>query len=243
MTTPTAVLVHGALADASSYRPGTRGILECRDDSAAAVEAVAPVRGDAAVIKHSHRFLDNLTSAERRAVEAFYDMDLRNLEYFVAVAEEQSFTRAAQRCFVTQPTISSQVRALERELGEPLFDRGQRAVVLTDGGLLLLLPYARKCLRAVEDAKAEFSARAGLLRGELHIGSGGGVENTTIPGLLGALEQRCPSIDVDVDVSEATSGLLLEMVVQGIVRCSRARRWARIWASPVYKDCETPCVH
>jgi hypothetical protein len=72
MTTPTAVLIHGAFADASSYRPGTRGIHECRDDSAAAVDAVTPVRGDAAVIKHSHRLLDNLTSAERRAVEACF---------------------------------------------------------------------------------------------------------------------------------------------------------------------------
>lgn len=72
-------------------------------------------------------------------------MDLRGLEYFVAVADEHSFTRAAQRCHVTQPTISGQITALERELGEPLFDRAARGVGLTDRGKILL-PYARRCL-------------------------------------------------------------------------------------------------
>ena len=110
-------------------------------------------------------------------------MELRSLEYFVAVAEELSFTRAAQRCYVTQPTISAQVQALEREAGESLFDRTPRGIVLTDGGRTLL-PYARRCLAAVADAKAEFSARAGLLRGALHVGTGGGIEHTTVPTLL-----------------------------------------------------------
>lgn len=139
-------------------------------------------------------------------------MELRGLEYFVAVAEERSFTRAAQRCFVTQPTISAQINSLERELGEPLFDRGQRVVALTEGGELLL-PYARRCLQAAHDAATEFSARAGLLRGELRIGTGGGVEHTTIPELLGRLHTTYPGIDIEV--TESTSKPLLEMVVLG----------------------------
>jgi DNA-binding transcriptional LysR family regulator len=139
-------------------------------------------------------------------------MDLRSLEYFVAVADELSFTRAAQRCHVTQPTISGQINTLERELGEPLFDRTARTVALTDGGEILL-PYARQCLAAAENAKAEFSARAGLLRGEFRIGTGGGVENTSIPMLLGALRKAHPGIDVHL--IEATSTPLLDMVVQG----------------------------
>lgn len=139
-------------------------------------------------------------------------MDLRSLEYFVAVAEELSFTRAAQRCQVSQPTISGQVQALERELGEALFDRTPRGIVTTEGGRTLL-PYARRALRAVEDARAEFSARAGLLRGALHLGTGGGIEHTTVPTLLGRLRQRFPGIEVHV--TEATSGPLLEMVLQG----------------------------
>lgn len=138
-------------------------------------------------------------------------MELRTLEYFVAVAEEGSFTRAAQKCFITQPSISAQIQGLERELGEALFDRTQRYTALTDAGAVLL-PYARQCIQAADDAKAEFSARAGLLRGEFRIGTGGGVEHTTIPALLGELRHKYPGIDIDV--SEATSKPLLNMVLQ-----------------------------
>ncbi|WP_163796013.1 LysR family transcriptional regulator [Mycolicibacterium sediminis] len=138
-------------------------------------------------------------------------MELRTLEYFVAVADEGSFTRAAQRCFITQPSISAQIQGLERELGEALFDRTQRTTALTDAGQVLL-PYARRCIQAADDAKAEFSARAGLLRGEFRIGTGGGVEHTTTPVLLGELRQKHPGIDVVV--SEAPSKPLLDMVLQ-----------------------------
>ena len=165
-------------------------------------------------------------------------MELRSLEYFVAVAEELSFTRAAQRCFVTQPTISGQVQALEREVGEALFDRTPRGIALTEGGRTLL-PYARRCLRAVEDAKAEFSARAGLLRGALHLGTGGGVEHTTVPALLGRLRHRFPGIDVHV--TEATSAPLLEMVLQGRLNAAVIARPAEplpasITASTMFTD-------
>lgn len=167
-----------------------------------------------------------------------YAMDLRSLEYFVAVAEERSFTRAAQRCYVTQPTISAQMQALERELGEPLFDRAQRSVTLTDGGRLLL-PYALECLRAVNDAKAEFSARTGLLRGELRIGTGGGVEHTTVPMILGELRKKYPGIDIDV--TEATSTPLLEMVLQGHLHAAVIARPnddlpAAISAAPMFDE-------
>lgn len=139
-------------------------------------------------------------------------MDLRSLEYFVAVAEEESFTRAAQRCYVTQPTISAQIQTLERELGEPLFDRTPRGILLTEGGRLLL-PYARRALSAVDDAAGEFSARSALLRGHLRVGSGGGIENTAVPVLLGRFRTNYPGIDVHL--TEATSAPLLAMVLDG----------------------------
>lgn len=165
-------------------------------------------------------------------------MELRTLEYFLAVAEEESFTRAAQKCFVTQPSISAQIQGLERELGESLFDRTQRTTVLTDGGRVLL-PYARECVRAANDAKAEFSARAGLLRGQLRIGTGGGVEHTTIPALLGELRQKYPGIDVEV--AEATSAPLLDMVLQSrlhaaVIARPAAGLPATISASPMFTD-------
>jgi DNA-binding transcriptional LysR family regulator len=74
-------------------------------------------------------------------------VELRTLEYFVAVAEEESFTRAAVRCHVTQPSISQQILALERELGEPLFDRLPRGIRLSAGGAVLL-DHAKRVLAA-----------------------------------------------------------------------------------------------
>ncbi len=165
-------------------------------------------------------------------------MELRTLEYFIAVAEEGSFTRAAQKCFVTQPSISAQIQALERELGEALFDRTQRSTVLTDGGKLLL-PYARQCVTAANDAKAEFSARAGLLRGEFRIGTGGGVEHTTVPHLLGALRAKYPGIDIEV--AEAPSRPLLDMVLQNQLHAAVIARPvdplpSTITAAPMFSD-------
>src|SRR5258708_28324015 len=80
-------------------------------------------------------------------------MEIRRLRYFVAVAEELSFTRAAERLHIAQPPLSIQIRALEQEVGARLFDRDQRHVFLTQAGKHLLVR-AREILAAVEGAKA-----------------------------------------------------------------------------------------
>jgi DNA-binding transcriptional LysR family regulator len=79
-------------------------------------------------------------------------MELHRLEYFVAVAEEGSFTRAAARVHVAQSGVSAQVRRLEAELGQPLLDRSGRTVRLTEVGAVVL-PYARAALEAVAGAR------------------------------------------------------------------------------------------
>src|SRR6266545_2543169 len=94
-------------------------------------------------------------------------MDLRQLEYFVAVAEEANFTRAAARMHVAQPGVSAQIRQLERELGQELFDRSGRTVRLTEVGEAVL-PYARAALEAVEIALSE--ANSDLLVADLQAG-------------------------------------------------------------------------
>jgi DNA-binding transcriptional LysR family regulator len=139
-------------------------------------------------------------------------MELRTLEYFVAVTEEESFSRAAQRCRVAQPAISQQIRNLETEVGEVIFERRPRSVRLTPAGEALL-PYARDALAAVAAAKAEFAARAGVLSGELAIGSVDGVEITPLPPLLGAFHRRYPA--VNVRLVGGTSSILLDRVRQG----------------------------
>ena len=96
-------------------------------------------------------------------------MEIRRLRYFVAVAEELSFTRAAARLHIAQPPLSIQIRALEQEVGARLFDRDQRHVFLTQAGKHLLIR-AREILAAVEGAKAEVKrAELGEV-GALHLG-------------------------------------------------------------------------
>jgi DNA-binding transcriptional LysR family regulator len=96
-------------------------------------------------------------------------MEIRRLRYFVAVAEELSFTRAAERLHIAQPPLSIQIRALEQEIGAQLFDRDQRHVFLTQAGKHLL-DRARNILASVEAAKAEVRCAALGEVGSLHLG-------------------------------------------------------------------------
>src|SRR3954465_15032953 len=96
-------------------------------------------------------------------------MELRQLAYVVAVAEEGGFTRAAARVHVAQPGVSAQVRRLERELGQELLDRSGRAVTLTEAGRAVL-PYARAALAAAAHARLAVDELAGLVRGRVTVG-------------------------------------------------------------------------
>ena len=91
-------------------------------------------------------------------------MELRHLRYFVALAECLSFTRAAERVHVTQSTLSHQIRQLEEELGQPLFDRIGKKVVTTEAGELFL-GYAARALQEVDHGIAMLKPRRGGLSG------------------------------------------------------------------------------
>ena len=99
-------------------------------------------------------------------------MELRHLRYFVAVAEELHFTRAAERLGIKQPPLSSQIRQLEREMGTPLFRRETRGVKLTEAGALLF-DEARRILDQVERAKVGVQSRARGETGHIHLGFAG----------------------------------------------------------------------
>jgi DNA-binding transcriptional LysR family regulator len=129
----------------------------------------------------------------------------------VAVAEEQHFTRAAQRLEVAQSTISSSVRALERELGAPLFVRTTRRVELTAAGQALL-PDARRTLAAVEAARARVAAVTGLRAGKITIGSGKTLHIDVAEGLE-RFSAAHPGIDIDLH--QAGSLELIEAVGDG----------------------------
>jgi DNA-binding transcriptional LysR family regulator len=97
-------------------------------------------------------------------------MELRQLRYVVAVAEEQNFTRAAARAHVAQPAISQQIAQIERELGAPLFERSPRGVALTPAGAAFL-PHARAALAAATAGGDAVRTLRGELAGELTIGT------------------------------------------------------------------------
>ncbi len=123
-------------------------------------------------------------------------MDLHQLAYFVAVAEEQQFTRAAQRVSVAQPAVSAQVRRLERELGEPLFHRDRRAVTLTPAGEALL-PHARAALAAAERGRDTIASLRGMLTGWLRVGVAGPVDRRLAES-LGEFHRLHPAIEIAV---------------------------------------------
>ncbi|MGW4525289.1 LysR family transcriptional regulator [Amycolatopsis sp. NPDC004378] len=141
-------------------------------------------------------------------------METRRLEYFVAVAEELSFTRAAQRLFAVQSTVSAAVRALETELGTRLFDRSTRRVALSAAGEAFL-PEAKSAIEALERARATVQEAAEGLRGSLRIGTLTSIGGIDLPELLGAFHRRHPRVDIHVTVSITGSTGLAEEVRQG----------------------------
>jgi DNA-binding transcriptional LysR family regulator len=139
-------------------------------------------------------------------------MELRHLIYFVAVAERLNFSRAAEDLHVAQPAISQQIHSLEKELGEPLFERVGKRVQLTDAGQALL-PHARLIISAVEAARNEIRERGKLLKGTVKLGAPPTVSANVLPARLTAFEKKYPGLDVRL--REAGTDTLLKLVEQG----------------------------
>jgi len=139
-------------------------------------------------------------------------MELRQLRYFVTVAEQGHFTRAAERLLIAQPAISQQIRRLEADLGERLFDRDRRSVRLTTAGQALL-PEARATLAAAERARAAVSSLSGLLTGRLTVGAFEGTSERLLARALGRFRREHPA--VEVRVREDYAGELLAAVRRG----------------------------
>ncbi|MCR5978096.1 LysR family transcriptional regulator [Gordonia jinghuaiqii] len=139
-------------------------------------------------------------------------MELRQLEYFVAVADEGGFTPAAGRVHTTQPNISAQIRGLERELGSALFDRSGRSVRLTVAGRAAL-PAARDALAAADSVARAVADVDGLLRGSLSVGM---VEGCTVAPLFAALgDFRSAHPQIELSLRESPSSSLISMVSDG----------------------------
>ncbi|MBV2353005.1 LysR family transcriptional regulator [Streptomyces sp. J2-1] len=139
-------------------------------------------------------------------------MELRHLQHFVAVAEDQHFTRAAERLMVSQSGLSASIRALERELRAPLFVRTTRRVTLTEAGRALLAE-AERILAQVRSAHEAVAAVQGVLRGTLAVGTEQCIAGVNVARLLAAFRRRHP--DVEIRLRQAGSGALAEEVAAG----------------------------
>ena len=141
-------------------------------------------------------------------------MELRHLEYFVAVAEELSFTRASRRLHVVQSGVSGAIQGLERDLGAALFERDRHRVALTDAGTALL-PEARATLAAAQAARDVVGqARAGL-RGTVTVGTMESTGAFDLPGRLGRFHVTHPEVQVRLRQAAAGSAGLAREVLSG----------------------------
>ncbi|MER5491484.1 LysR family transcriptional regulator [Streptomyces sp. LE64] len=125
-------------------------------------------------------------------------MQLQQLRYFVTVAETRHFTRAAEVVHVAQPSLSQQIRALERELGADLFLRARGNITLTDAGEALL-PLARRILADADTARHEVQELAQLRRGRVRLGATPSLCTGLLPEVLRAFHDRYPGIRLHIE--------------------------------------------
>jgi DNA-binding transcriptional LysR family regulator len=140
------------------------------------------------------------------------NIELRQLRYFVTLAEEMHFGRAAQRLHMTQPPLSQAIQSLEANLGEALFQRTSRSVTLTPVGLALL-PEAQRILQDLA-ALPDLARRAASgTSGRLSLAFVSSADYSVLPPALREFRAACR--DVQIDLREATTDVQLEELMQG----------------------------
>ncbi|MGC8702040.1 MAG: LysR substrate-binding domain-containing protein [Thiomonas sp.] len=173
-------------------------------------------------------------------------MELRHLHYFVAVAEERHFSRAAQRLHVSQPPLSQQIRALEAELGVPLFTRGRGGVQRTAAGDALL-PLARGILDAVAHAVTQTRQAGRGEAGRLRIGFAGSMPFTDVmPRLLRDFRAAWPQVTLDLREQPSQAqidDLLADRLDLGFLRHTPSIDDARISTLVVQREPLLVAIH
>lgn len=144
-------------------------------------------------------------------------MNIRDLEYLVALAEHRHFRRAADSCHVSQPTLSGQIRKLEDELGVMLLERTSRKVLFTQAGLLLV-EQARTVLREVKVLKEMASQQGEAMSGPLHIGLIPTVGPYLLPQIIPTLHKTFPKLEMYLH--EAQTQQLLAQLDSGKLDCA-----------------------
>jgi len=132
-------------------------------------------------------------------------MEIHQLRYFVAVADEGSFSRAAAKVRVAQPSLSQQIRKLEAEVGQPLFDRLPRSIVLTEAGRCLI-DYARQILASIGDARRCVDELKSEIAGGLSVGAIPTIAPYVLPELIGKFQKHYPEVTLEI-VEDVTDGI------------------------------------
>jgi DNA-binding transcriptional LysR family regulator len=147
-------------------------------------------------------------------------VELRQLRYFVAVAEERHFGRAAKRLRLSQPPLSAQIKGLEEELGVKLFQRSTRQVALTDAGRTFL-ERAEGILEAVEEAKEAAKGADEGVRGRLEIGFISSATLGLLPPAIRLFRERFAG--VEIELRELTSAQQIDALYAGEIRVGLVR--------------------
>jgi LysR family hydrogen peroxide-inducible transcriptional activator len=163
-------------------------------------------------------------------------MEIHQLRYFVAVAEEGSFSRAAAREHVAQPSLSQQIQKLEAEMDHRLFDRLSRSVVVTEAGKCLL-EYARKILVQIAEARRCLDDLKHDVAGRLTIGAILTMAPYVLPKLIGKFQARYPKVELEIleDTTESLA-LRLEEGTLDIAIMSTCQQSSTLEAHPLGKE-------
>jgi LysR family hydrogen peroxide-inducible transcriptional activator len=143
-------------------------------------------------------------------------MNIRDFEYLVSLAEHKHFRKAAEACFVSQPTLSGQIRKLEDELGTALLERNSRKVLFTDAGLQLV-KQAKRILAEIKLFKEMASGQNGEMIGPMHIGFIPTVGPYVLPKIIPSLKEQFP--ELELFLHEAQTHQLVSQLQDGKLDC------------------------
>ncbi|WP_273847074.1 LysR family transcriptional regulator [Rubrobacter calidifluminis] len=162
-------------------------------------------------------------------------MLFKQIECFLAVARLGNVSRAAEEMFLTQPTLTARIKALEEELGAQLFARTSRGMRLTEAGKEFL-PHAERVMKSVEEGRRKIEELNGLTGGRLVIGSSPGVSTYALPALLERFSGAYPKVSISVRTGHSED--VLQMVLDDEVQLGLAREieHAEVESIPLYED-------
>ena len=160
---------------------------------------------------------------------------MRQMECFLAVARLGNVSRAAEEMYLTQPTLTARIKALEDDLGDQLFVRTSRGMRLTEAGRELV-PYAERCIASVEEARQRLKELRGASGGRLSLGASPGVSTYALPAILERFTVAHPRVAVSVRTGHSED--ILEMVLKEEVQLGLAREMEHpeIESIPLYED-------